>query len=286
MVGKSLLPLLGSTPQVWTTTVLFFQAALLAGYALSHLTTTRLTPRTQAALQIALLAAAAIALPVEIASGARPPTSSDPIPWLLGTLAVTAGLPFLALAANGPTLQRWLSATRHRAARDPYFLFAASNGGSLLGLLAYPLAIEPLLSLGGQRDAWAAGYAVAGGLVLACAVALWLRPARAATPADEATAATEPRPATRDLRPATRLRWLALPPPPAGPGPPPPPPTPAPPPPVPVAGGAPAGPPPPPLGGAPPPRRNPAPPHKVRRDRPPPHPHPAAHPPRGGRAAP
>lgn len=178
MVGKALLPLLGSTPEVWNTTVLFFQAALLAGYAFSHATSTRLAPRAQSLLQVALLALGAIALPVTIAADARPPASSNPTPWLIGTLLVTAGLPFFALAANGPTLQRWLAATRHRAGRDPYFLFAASNGGSLIGLLAYPLALEPLLTLHVQDDAWAVGYGVAGLLVAACAIVLWLRPAR------------------------------------------------------------------------------------------------------------
>src|SRR5215213_360050 len=158
MVGKELLPLLGSNPQVWTTTVLFFQAALLAGYAFSHWTSRALAPRTQAVLQVALLAAAAIALPVAIDASADPPASANPIPWLLGTLGLAAGLPFFALAANGPMLQRWLASARHRAARDPYFLFAASNGGSLLGLLAYPLVVEPRLTLGDQGDAWAVGY--------------------------------------------------------------------------------------------------------------------------------
>jgi hypothetical protein len=204
MVGKSLLPLLGSTPQVWTTTVLFFQAALLAGYAFSHWSSRALAPRRQALVQLALLALAAVALPVAVSADADPPASSDPIPWLLATLAVTAGLPFLALAANGPMLQRWLAATRHRSARDPYFLFAASNGGSLLGLLAYPLALESLLTLDGQSDAWAVGYVVAALLVLACAVALFLRPARAAAgPADE----PEPE---RAIGARDRLRWLAL----------------------------------------------------------------------------
>ena len=179
MVGKSLLPLLGSTPQVWTTTVLFFQAVLLVGYAFSHWTSRALAPRRQALMQVALLAVAAIALPVAVAADADPPAGSNPVPWLLGTLAVTAGLPFFALAANGPMLQRWLSATRHRAARDPYFLFAASNGGSLLGLLAYPLALESLLTLGEQADAWAVGYVVCTVLVAACAAAL-LRARRAA----------------------------------------------------------------------------------------------------------
>ena len=198
MVGKSLLPLLGSTPQVWTTTVLFFQAALLAGYAFSHLTT-RLAPRRQALVQVALLAVGAIALPVVV--DGQPPETANPIPWLLGTLAVAAGLPFFALAANGPTVQRWLASTRHRAARDPYFLFAASNGGSLLGLLAYPLAVEPLIGLDEQGDAWALAYAAGALLVAACAVALWMRPSAAPPPATEAAPAVT----TRD-----RVRWLAL----------------------------------------------------------------------------
>src|SRR3954454_8064271 len=146
MVGKELLPLLGSTPQVWTSTVLFFQVVLLAGYGFSHLTSTRLAPRTQALLQIGLLTVGAVALPVAIAADADPPATSNPVPWLLGTLGLTARLPFFALAATGPMLQRWLSATRHRAARDPYFLFAASNGGSPPRVLASPPATAPPLS--------------------------------------------------------------------------------------------------------------------------------------------
>src|SRR4051794_41522376 len=90
MVGKALLPLLGSTPEVWNTTVLFFQAALLAGYAFSHATSTRLTVRAQAVLQVALLAVAAIALPGTNAADAPPPPSPNPTPWLLGTLLLTA----------------------------------------------------------------------------------------------------------------------------------------------------------------------------------------------------
>ncbi|MEA2458320.1 MAG: hypothetical protein QOC95_1292, partial [Thermoleophilaceae bacterium] len=113
MVGKFLLPPLGSTPAVWNTTVLFFQAALLAGYLWSYVTSRFLAARRQAVLQLLLLALAAVALPIALPGDVRPPSSSEPIPWLLGLLAVTAGLPFFALAANGPMLQRWLSATRH-----------------------------------------------------------------------------------------------------------------------------------------------------------------------------
>jgi hypothetical protein len=180
---------------------MFFQAVLLAGYGFSHFTS-RLRPRVQSLLQVALLAAAALTLPVAVSASARPPDSANPIPWLLGTLAITCGLPFFALAANGPTVQRWLASTRHRAARDPYFLFAASNGGSLLGLLAYPLAIEPLLTLGEQRDAWAVAYGVSALFVAGCAVALWRRPAAGGT-----AAAAE---STRTLGWRDRGRWLAL----------------------------------------------------------------------------
>src|SRR5436305_2888970 len=202
MVGKLVLPLLGATPQVWTCTVLFFQAALLAGYAYGHLTT-RLSPRRQAMLQVALIAAAAVALPIGIGA-ARPPHGSNPTPWLLGLLVTTAGAPFVVLAANAPLLQRWLSRVSHPAARDPYFLFAASNGGSLLGLLAYPFVIEPLLTLHSQERLWSVGYGAVGALALASAALLWLRPAAPAA-VDSVAAADGAAPSAR-----RRLRWIAL----------------------------------------------------------------------------
>ncbi len=231
LIGQLLLPLLGSTPEVWNTTVLFFQATLLAGYAWAHTTSRLLAPRRQALLQLAVMAAAAVVLPIALPHGAHPPPSAEPIPWLLGTLAVTAGLPFFALAANGPMLQRWLSCTQHRAARDPYFLFAASNGGSLLGLLAYPLAVSPALTLTGQGHGWAIGYAVAGGLVAASAGALWLRPGRAVVAPAPAVEGNPPLSADSEAAPMSveseaapmsaeseaaaidwsrRLRWLVL----------------------------------------------------------------------------
>lgn len=191
MVGKFLLPPLGSTPAVWNTTVLFFQAVLLAGYLYSHLTS-RLVLRRQIAVQLGLLAVAFVALPIAVPGDVTP--SSHPVPWLLGLLATTAGLPFFALAANGPMLQRWLGG------RDPYFLFAASNGGSLLGLLAYPLVVEPHLSLHDQGRVWGIGYAVTVVLVVACAVAALRRPAA-------------PEPVVADAPPIDRRRrltWLAL----------------------------------------------------------------------------
>ena len=214
MVGKFVLPLVGSAPQVWPTTVLFFQAALLAGYGFAHVTS-RLAARRQALLQLGMLALAALALPLAVPTGTPP--NGNPIPWLLGVLAVTAGLPFFALAANGPMLQRWLASTQHRAARDPYFLFAASNGGSLLGLLAYPLVAERLLGLTDQGTLWSVGYGLAAALVVLSAVALWRRPAGeqplpVAGGSTDAIAASLPgggiRAAPVDTR--RRLLWLAL----------------------------------------------------------------------------
>lgn len=199
MVGKFVLPLLGSAPEVWPAAVLFFQGALLAGYAFAHVTS-RLPPRRQALLQLAVLALGAVALPIGVPHG-TPPETGTPVPWLLGLLATTVGLPFFALAANGPMVQRWLASTRHRAARDPYFLFAASNGGGLLGLLAYPFLVEPLLGLGDQGRGWSAAYALAGALVLACVVAMWLRPRGHTEPAATGGESIDWR---------RRLRWLAL----------------------------------------------------------------------------
>jgi hypothetical protein len=199
MVGKFVLPLLGSTPEVWPTTVLFFQAALLAGYGFAHVTS-RLAPRHQALFQLAVLALAAVALPIGVPD-ATPPEIGSPVPWLLMLLATTAGLPFFALAANGPMVQRWLASSRHRAARDPYFLFAASNGGSLLGLLAYPFLVEPALGLEDQGRAWSLAYGLAAALVVACAAGLWLRRDR---PSVAVVQTAEP------IDWGRRLRWLAL----------------------------------------------------------------------------
>ena len=184
MVGKFLLPSLGSTPSVWNTTVLFFQATLLLGYVYSHLVRWK-------AVHILVLGAGAVSLPIAVGSNLTP--SSHPVLWLLGLLAITAGLPFFALAANGPLLQRWYGG------RDPYFLFAASNAGSFAGLLAYPLLIEPHLTLHQQGRWWGAGYGVAAVLVVLCALV-----ARRRTASDEVVEDAAP------LSWRRRLSWLAL----------------------------------------------------------------------------
>src|SRR5262245_57994042 len=160
MVGRMLLPLLGGTPGVWNTCMVFFQAALLAGYAYAHAGPALLGVRGHAALHLALLAAALFLLPVALACEPGPPADGSPIAWLLGRLVAGVGLPFFLAAASAPLLQKWLASTRHPSAGDPYFLYAASNLGSLLALVAYPLLIEPAWPLAEQSAAWAVGYCV------------------------------------------------------------------------------------------------------------------------------
>lgn len=199
MVAKMVLPLLGGVPAVWTTSILFFQAVLLAGYAYAHFSVNRLGPRRQALLQVVLVLVPLIALPVAIHSDS-PPTDSNPIPWLLGALVLACGLPMFVATSTGPVVQRWFASTRRRGARDPYFLFAASNAGSLLGLLLYPLVLERTLSLDDQAGLWSIGYGALVVLTMATAVVLWR-----SQPADAAPAEHTERPDKR-----RRFRWIVL----------------------------------------------------------------------------
>jgi hypothetical protein len=170
MVGKLLLPLLGGTPAVWNTCLVFFQAALLAGYAYAHATTAWLGTRRQAFLHLFLLPLPLLVLPIAVnAEAAVAVSGSDnPVPWLLGTLAGVVGLPFFVVSTSAPLLQRWFVSTGHPSARDPYFLYAASNLGSLLALLGYPLFVEPNFALSRQAELWAWGYGAFMGLVGGC----------------------------------------------------------------------------------------------------------------------
>jgi hypothetical protein len=217
LVAKMLLPLLGGAPAVWNTCLLFFQTLLLAGYAYALFASRRLTTGQQAAAQIALLGLAALALPVAIPASAAAgvPREGDPVWWLLGRLLVTVGLPFFALSTLGPLLQRWFSHTGHERARDPYFLYAASNAGSLCALVGFPVALEPLLPLARQGRAWAFAYGALVLLVAACAVVTWrARRAGAGGAGDEfANVAGEDADrvgGAETLTAARRLRWVAL----------------------------------------------------------------------------
>ncbi len=224
MFAKMVLPLLGGAPAVWNACLVFYQAALLAGYLYAHLSLKWLGPRRQAVLHLGLLGLACIALPIRVAEGWLPPATIFPAPWLWMLLAVSLGLPFLAVSASAPTLQAWFAQSGQRGQypfvrstlravpanacrplgpdRDPYFLYAASNLGSLLALLAYPLVIEAKATLSGQSSGWAIGYGLLIALIAACAVRLWRAPSSIGPIGP--ISSIGPISATR------RMRWLAL----------------------------------------------------------------------------
>jgi len=177
MVAKLVLPMLGGSPSVWNTSMVFFQTALLAGYAYAHVLQRVRTIRLQLAVHLALLLLAALFLPLKINGLLGDPDPNAPIGWLLATLALSVGAPFAVLSATAPLLQAWYARVRagHADGQNPYVLYAASNLGSFLALLAYPVVIEPLMSLSGQRAGWSGGYAVFMLLVVALAFVVWRR---------------------------------------------------------------------------------------------------------------
>lgn len=160
MTARAVLPVLGGGASVWTTCMLFFQVVLVGGYLYAHVLTTRVRGRWQVVVHAAVLAGAVVASLAVRGVGGGPAPGAWPVPWLIGALAVLVGPGFFALSTAGPLLQRWFSRTGHARAGEPYFLYAASNAGSLLGLLAYPFVIEPALALGSQRSLWVGGMVV------------------------------------------------------------------------------------------------------------------------------
>ena len=155
--------------------MVFFQAALLGGYAYAHATTAWLGIRRQTILHLALLAVPLAVLPLGVDASRLPGGEANPVLGVLVLLSLSVGLPFFVVSATAPLLQHWFTHTGHRAARDPYFLYAASNLGSMLALLSYPSLIEPRLRL---RDAgwlaqtrlWTLGYLLLAVLIVLCAV--------------------------------------------------------------------------------------------------------------------
>jgi hypothetical protein len=205
MFARMSLPLLGGSPQVWATCMVFFQLTLLAGYGYAHWLSTRLAPRRQALVHGTVLLVPLVSLPIALDPGWVPPGVAHQEFWFLGVLAASVGLPFFAVSTTGPLLQRWFSHSTHERARDPYFLYAASNAGSMAGLLAYPLLVEPGLRLSGQGALWMYGYLVLIALTWAIAGVLWGTGAQAPAP-DTSRAADLPAPV--GWRRA--LRWVAL----------------------------------------------------------------------------
>ncbi|HUJ50122.1 MAG TPA: fused MFS/spermidine synthase [Bryobacteraceae bacterium] len=190
MIGKMILPWFGGSAAVWNTCLLFFQAALLAGYLYAHVSTRYLKPKQRAILHAALIIVSLALLPVVPASHWKPLHPGDPSGRILLLLTVTIGLPYTLLAATSPLLQAWYVSLRPGAI--PYRLFALSNFGSFLALFSFPVLAEPLLTTHAQAYSWSAMYVV---FVLLCSLAAWMafragkEPAASQFTADESSAA-------------------------------------------------------------------------------------------------
>jgi hypothetical protein len=202
MFTKMVLPQLGGAPTVWSVAMVFFQAALLGGYAYAHLVVRRLPLGLGALVHLGVLAAAAATLPIAIAHGFGAPPTAGIAPWLIALFAASIGLPFAALAASAPLLQGWFAASGHVQARNPYVLYAASNLGSFAALIAYPFVIEPFLTLKEQAQIWSAGFALLAVLVAVASLVVARQPSFEARNAPAAAA-----PATAL---SARLIWAAL----------------------------------------------------------------------------
>jgi len=205
MLAKMALPMLGGTPAVWNTCLVFFQAVLLAGYLYAYAATRWLERRTQIAVHIGLALTFLAVLPPRIPAGWEPPARSSPVLSILVMLSVAVGLPFFLLSSSTPMLQRWFAQSGHKQASDPYFLYAASNAGSLVGLLGYPLLLEPTLRLSQQSHFWGYGYALFAVMTAVCGVLVWR-----ARPGLAAAAQREVGGGAGKIAWSMRLRWIAL----------------------------------------------------------------------------
>ena len=202
MIGKMVLPSLGGAPSVWTTCVLFFQAMLLAGYGYAYVLERTSRLRTQLILHLAVMVVAAVFLPIHFGGpAANESAAAHPILWLLARLIGNAAIPFGVAVSSAPLLQNWLAKISGEASRDPYFLYSASNAGSLLALIVYPVYVEPRFGLIGQSRAWTAGYFL---LVVAIAISAAITGRRQSAPQLAAADDTAESPAWKQ-----RGFWLA-----------------------------------------------------------------------------
>jgi hypothetical protein len=215
MIGKMVLPLFGGTPAVWNTCLVYFQMIVLMGYTLSlagvgigrgdepHL----LSPLYL--LPMGMLLATACVSPRIAPDPAIAGLGSDPSTRLFWSLAASATLPLLIVAATAPLVQNWFALTAHPRAHDPYFLYSASNAGSLLALLSYPFLVEPNLSLESQSRVWRTGFLVLAALLLGCGLIARSMRRVGGSPSEDETVGTHPvTPDRPDV--GTVVYWLAL----------------------------------------------------------------------------
>jgi hypothetical protein len=181
--------------------MVFYQLVLLAGYLYAHLVSRLLTRRRQIALHAFVIALSIVSLPVVLRLSDAPPTNTSPIPWLIGLLARTAGAPLFVISSTAPLFQRWFASASRQ---NPYPLYAASNAGSLLALVAYPAFLERTFTLSRQSLVWTGGYAGFILLTFGCAAYLWRGREDVATPDAQPAMLTPPPSMTM------KAKWVLL----------------------------------------------------------------------------
>ena len=208
MFAKMLLPRLGGSSSVWNTCVLFFQTVLLLGYLYAHVSTKWLGVRRQALVHLGVLLLPFAVLPLS-AGSAAPSSDDNPVLWLLVTMSQTVGLPFFVVSTTAPLLQRWFATFPLPSARDPYFLYSASNLGSMIALLGYPFLLEPAIGVRSQTMIWMAGYSL---LVLLAAGCAWMVRECSGTVGTLPAETRDAHAAAAAVPPSGRLRlqWIAL----------------------------------------------------------------------------
>ena len=205
MAAKMLLPIFGGSPAVWTAAMLFFQVALLAGYAFAHFSNLHLGPSRQRFVQIGILLLALVTLPVTTHSDlfhsfeSKATETSQPALLVFSLLLLTVGAGYFIVSSGSPVLQRWFATTDDPHAKDPYFLYALSNVGSMVGLFAYPFLIEPRFGLSEQAVLWRNGFLV---LIVLFGICTFL--VRSPKPVDNETV-SEP---VKPIEWSQRTKWM------------------------------------------------------------------------------
>jgi hypothetical protein len=212
MFAKMVLPVLGGSPSVWAVAIFFFQAALLVGYCYAHVLIHHASVPQTGLIHLGACALAFLALPIGLPSGWSEPPAGEPYLWQIGLFAAAIGVPFVALSANAPLLQAWFARTGHPHGEDPYFLYAASNLGSLIALLAYPFVLEPAFGLRELSRLWTLGFLLLVGALAGVFALMRACQSEQAGAAGAASAADGPQAHGKAAAPRStdRLGWVGL----------------------------------------------------------------------------